>query len=75
MGRGCVDPVFVIKQMIEKCIAKGKSLFVAYMDLEKLYDRVDRIAIWRVLNMSGVNAMLVNVIRRFYIESKARVRV
>ena len=33
--------MFVIKQMSE---AKGKSLYVAYMDLEKAYDRSDRIA-------------------------------
>ena len=40
-GGGCVDQVFVIKQMSEKRIAKGKSLCMAYMDLEKACDRVD----------------------------------
>ena len=34
-GRGCVDQVFVMKQMSEKFCGKNKSLFVAYMDLEK----------------------------------------
>ena len=62
--------MFMIKQMSEKCIAKGKSLFVTYMDLEKLYDRVERNAMWRVLNMYGVNGMLVNAIRSFYAESE-----
>ena len=46
-GMECVDQVFVIKQVSEKCVAKGKSLYVAYMDLEKAYDRVDRNAMWR----------------------------
>ena len=65
MGRGCVDQVLVIKQMSEKCIAKGKSLYVAYMDPEKAYDRVDRNAIWRVLNMYEVNGMILNAIKNF----------
>ena len=67
--------MFVIKQMSGKCIAKGMSLYVAYMDLEKVYDRVDRNAMWRVLNMYGVNGMLLNVIRSFYAESEACVSV
>ena len=50
MGRGCGDQVFVIKEMSEKCIAKGKNLYVIYMDLEKAYDRVDRNVMWRVLS-------------------------
>ena len=49
-SRGCVDHVFVMKQMNEKFCGKNKSLFVAYMDLEKAYDRIDRDATWRVLS-------------------------
>ena len=45
-GRGCVDQVFVMKQMSEKFCRKKKSLFVAYMDLEKAYGRIDRDAMW-----------------------------
>ena len=49
-GSGCVDQVFVMKQMSEKFCGKNKSLFVTYMDLEKAYDRIDRDAMWRVLS-------------------------
>ena len=44
--RGCVDQVFVMKQMSEKFCRKNKSLFAAYMDLEKAYARIDRYAMW-----------------------------
>ena len=50
-GRGYVDQVFVMKQMSEKFLDKNKSLDVAYMDLEKVDDRVDRDAMWHVLGM------------------------
>ena len=55
----------MMKQMSEKRIAKGKSLYVVYMRLEKVHDQVDRNAVWRVLNMYGVNGILLNAIRSF----------
>ena len=41
-GRGCTDQVFVVRQISEKYLAKGKDVYFAFMDLEKAYDRVDR---------------------------------
>ena len=74
-GRGCVDQVFVKKQMSEKFVDKNKSLYVAYMDLEKAYDRVDREAIWRVLGMYGINGQLLKAVQSLYEKSEACVRV
>ena len=45
-GRGCVDQVFVMRQLAERFVSKGKSVYAAYMDLEKAYDRIDRNAMW-----------------------------
>ena len=52
--RGCVDQLFVVRQLCEKFLAEGKDLFWAFMDLEKAYDRVDRDALWQVLRLYGV---------------------
>ncbi len=38
-GRGCVDQVFVVRQVCEKYLRKGKEVFWALMNLEKAYDR------------------------------------
>ena len=48
---------------------------MTYMDLEKAYDRVDMNAVWRVLNMHGLKGMLLNVIRSFYEEIEACVKI
>ena len=74
-GRGCVDQMFVMKQMSEKFVEKNKSLYVAYMDLEKVYDRVDREAMWRVLGMYGINGQLLKAVQSLYEKSGACVRV
>ena len=44
-GRGCVDQVFALKNVCEKYLEKQMDLYVAFMDLEKAYDRVDRDAL------------------------------
>ena len=34
-GSGCVDRVFVVKQVIEKMIERDRVMFMAFIDLEK----------------------------------------
>ena len=74
-GRGCIDQVYVMKQMSEKFVDKNKELCVAYMDLEKAYDRIDRNAMWRVLGVYGINGKLLRAIQSLYSESEACVRI
>ena len=74
-GRGCVDQIFALKCICEKYIEKGKEVFCAFMDLEKAYDRVDRGAMWQVLQMYGVGGRLLEAVKSFYRESYACVRV
>ena len=74
-GRGCVDQVFVVRQICEKYLGKGKDVYFAFMDLEKAYDRVDREAMWDVLRLYGVGAKLLKAVKSMYVGSKACVRV
>ena len=48
-----------MRQLTEKPVCKGKSLYVAYTDLEKAYDRIYGEAMWYVLRMYGVNNVLI----------------
>ena len=41
-GRGCTDQIFIVRQICEKYLGKGKDVYFAFLDLEKVYDRVDR---------------------------------
>ena len=41
-GRGCMDQVFVVRQVCELYLSNGKTVFMAFMDLEKAYDTIDR---------------------------------
>ena len=53
-GKGCDDQIFALKIMVEEYLGKVEKLYAAFMDLEKAYDRVDREALWNVLNICGI---------------------
>ena len=54
MGRGCVDQTFVVRQLCEECLAEGREVYPAFMDLEKAYDRVERRALWQMVRIFEV---------------------
>jgi hypothetical protein len=54
--------VFALKCLCEKYLEKQKEEFVAFMNLEKVYNRVDRMAIWEVLTMYGVGGKILRAI-------------
>ena len=73
-GRGCTDQNFIVRQICEKYLGKGKGVYFAFLDLEKAYDRVDRDAMWNVLRLNGIGRLLRGV-KSLYVGSKACVRV
>ena len=58
-GRGCTDHIFIVRQICEKYLGKGKDVYFAFLDLEKAYDRVDRDAMWNVLRLYGIGGKTV----------------
>ena len=60
------DQVFVMKQISEKFVHRNKSLYGAYMDLEKAYDRVNREAMWHIMGMYGINGQLLKAVQSLY---------
>ena len=54
-GRGCVDQIFIFKQIGKKAREKKcNSAYVGFIELEKAYDRVNRESFWQVLRMYDV---------------------
>ena len=65
-GRGCVDMIFVVRQLAEKVVEHSTKHFILIIDLQKVYDSVPRKALWIVLEKYGVPEKVINLIRSFH---------
>ena len=74
-GKGTTDAIFIVRQLQEKYRAKKKDLWMAFVDLEKAFDRVPRDVVWWALRSLGVDEWLVSVIRAMYTDTSTMVRL
>ena len=61
-GRSTTDAIFIVRQIQEKYLAQKKDLWIAFVDLEKAFDRVPSDVLWWPLRQSGVVEWIVRVI-------------
>ena len=74
-GRSTTDAIFIVRQLQEKYLAKNKELWMAFVELEKAFDRVLREVVWWALRYLGVDEWIVSVIRAMYEDATTKVRL
>ena len=74
-GRGTTDAIFIVRQLQEKHLAANKPLYMAFVDLEKAFDRVPRDVIWWAMRKLGIDEWLVCLVQSMYKDVRSRVRV
>ena len=74
-GRGTTDAIFVVRQLQEKYLAANKRLYMAFVDLEKAFDRVPRKVIWWALRKLGVEEWIVRLVQGMFANARIHVRV
>ena len=74
-GKGTTDAIFIVRQMQEKYLGMKKELWMAFVDLEKAFDRVPREVLWWALRYMGVCEWLVKVIMTMYEDVTTAVKV
>ena len=80
-GRGTTDAIFIIWQLLEKFLSrkdlngKNLTLFFAFVDLEKAFDRVPRKVLWWAMRKVGVKEWIVRLVQTMYNNARSRVRV
>ena len=65
-GRGCVDMIFCVRQLVEKAIEHNTKIFLLFVDLRKAYDSVPRQALWCALRKYGICENLIELVRSFH---------
>ena len=65
-GRRTEDNLFMLERLIEMVKGRKGEIFVAYLDMEKAYDRVNRKKLFEVMRCYEVHEKLVRLIERIY---------
>ena len=65
-GEGQRITFFMLERMIEMSKVRKDCLFVAFIDMDTAYDRVNRKRLFEVMRGYGVQKLLVDVIERIY---------
>ena len=67
-GRDTTDAIFIVRQLQEKYLAKNKNLYLAFVDLEKAFDRVPRQVLLWAMRKLGIDEWIVQQVQAMYCE-------
>ena len=70
-SHGTADMIFTARQLQEKCKKQKQSLYMAFIDLTKAFDSVNRQALWTILSRCGCSEKSVRILRLLHHMSAA----
>ena len=73
--RSTVDMVFSARQVIEKCREQHRDLYIAFIDLAKAFDSVDRCLLWKILEKCGCPPKIIDIIQQLHDGMNVRVKI
>ena len=65
-GRSTAEHAFILNTMIEKAHSSRKRLCIAFVDLRKAYDTVNRERLWEVLREAGLGGKFLSIVQGLY---------
>jgi hypothetical protein len=73
-GRGCIDHIFTLRQILEHRHTFNRPTIALFLDLKAAFDSVDRSSLWHCLSLKGVPPNFISIIQSLYSNSRSRVR-
>ena len=74
-NRSCIDHIFALTSIIRSRKSQRKSTFVAYIDMEKAFDRVDRhLMLYKLLSL-GIGGNMYKCLSSIYNSCQAAVNI
>ena len=72
-GRSTIDMIFTVRQIQGKCREQGKPLYLAFIDLTKVFDLVSRKGLFQLLEKIGCPPKLRSLVASFHEDMKGTV--
>ena len=65
-GRGTVEQIFALSQLIEKSIEFNKPLYIVFIDFAKAFDSIKLDKLWSILDKTTLNKNYINLLKSIY---------
>ena len=72
-GRSTIDMIFVAPKLQEKCCEQHQDIFLAFVDLTKAFDAVNRELRWSILGKFGCPPTFIAILQQFHTGMYAQV--
>ena len=72
-NRSCTDQIATLRIIVEQSLEWNSSLYINFIDFEKVFDSLDRESFWSLLRHYGIPTKIVNLIRKSYEGMSCRV--
>lgn len=73
-NRSTVDMMFTAKLLQQSCREKEIALYLAFLDITKAYDSVDRETMWKILEIIGFPTKILSIFKLLYGEASCKIR-
>jgi hypothetical protein len=70
-----MDAIFLIRQLMKRCKEQNKYLHMIFIDLEKVYDKVTKNAMWWALQKHKISSNYIILIKDMYDNVVTSVRI
>lgn len=65
-GYSTLDNMFILQGIVHRYLNRKRKLYVAFVDFRKAFDTVDRLALWKILEMYGMRGRMLNFLKGMY---------
>ncbi|CAH1266800.1 Hypp3579 [Branchiostoma lanceolatum] len=65
-NRSCTDQITTLRIILEQSIEWNSPLYINFIDYEKVFDSLDRPALWKLLRHYGIPVKITNLIKNSY---------
>jgi len=62
----CLDAAFILSQSLESRAKNSKKTALAFLDVRKAYDKVNRSKLWQILDSLGYGGKTTNILKSIY---------